>query len=75
MKRNVYYQYPGETRLTAFECRRRPKDKARKLKLSREEAYPYDEGFIYHRPLDEMRPKELRKADVRRDLMRLGIIW
>ena len=76
MKKNLYYQYPGDTSLyPEYSVRKRPKDKARKLKLTREDVHPYDEDFIYYRGLDEMRSKELSKAKVRRDLMRLGIIW
>ena len=71
MKRTVYYQYPGEAVRTEFECRKRSKDRARKLKFTREDVYPYDNNRL----LDEMRTKELSKADVRRDLMRLGITW
>ena len=79
MKRMIYYQFQNKPQLyTEREVKLRRMDKRRmkRLVLARDEVIT-DECFgrIYN-PFDDcLSAKSLKKANVRRDLMRLGIVW
>lgn len=71
MKKVAYYQITGTSGiLTEREFKRIGKPtKAKKIILTREDLNPF------YGMLPELSTKDLRKAKVRKDLMRLGIEW
>ena len=84
MKRTIYYEATTGYLFTEREVKQRHMDKRemRRYVLPRDEIVNYGMYGKLRRELAQIAPrpleftaKELSKADVRRDLMRLGIIW
>lgn len=82
MKKTVYYQAPNDRLFTEREVKLMLLDKRnlRKRFLTRDEVcgkefrFPKN-SFYYGGSLDDLSIKSIRKAKVRKDLMRLGIEW
>lgn len=82
MKKTIYYQNEGDRLFTEREVKLLVLDKKtlKKRILSRDEIcgktvrFPKS-LFDYEETIGELSTKDLRKAKVRRDLMRLGIEW
>lgn len=82
MKKTIYYQNEGDRLFTEREVKLLVLDKKtlKKKILSRDEIcgktvrFPKS-LFDYGETIGELSTKDLRKAKVRKDLMRLGIVW